>query len=61
MNFALMANIHSIYEPQTYSEVKGIPEWEHAMEVEHHSPLKNNTWVLSDLPPEKKPIGYKWV
>ena len=23
--------------------------------------MKNNTWVLSDLPPRKKPIGCKWV
>jgi len=28
VNFALMANIHSVFEPQTYSKAKGIPEWE---------------------------------
>ena len=28
INIALMANIHSIPEPQTYAEAKGIPEWE---------------------------------
>ena len=31
VNFALMANIHSVFEPQTYSEVRGVPEWERAM------------------------------
>lgn len=56
-----MANIHSINEPQTYTEAKGVPKWEHAMTAEQHSLLKNNTWVLSDLPPGKKPIGCKWV
>ena len=61
VNFALMANIHSVFEPQTYSEVKGILEWEQAMQSKHQSLLKNNTWVLSDLPPGKKPIGCKWV
>eukprot|EP00253_Pinus_taeda_P006371 PITA_06371 len=34
VNFALMANLHSIFEPQTYSEAKGISEWEQAMEAE---------------------------
>lgn len=61
VNFALMANIHSIYEPQTYTEAKGIPEWEQAMDAEYQSLLKNNTRVLSDLPPGKKPISCKWV
>ena len=31
------------------------------MTFEHQSLLKNNTWVLSDLPPEKKLIDYNWV
>ncbi len=31
------------------------------MAAEHQSPMKNNTWMLSDLPPGKKPIGCKWV
>lgn len=31
------------------------------MAIEHQSLLKNNTWVLSDLPPGKKPIGCKRV
>ncbi len=61
VNFALMANIHSIPEPQTYAEAKGIQKWEHAMDVELQSLKKNHTWVLSDLPPRKKPISCKWV
>ena len=61
VNFSLMVNIHSVFEPQTYSEAKGIPKWEQAMTSKHQSLLKNNTWVLSNLPPRKKPIGYKWV
>ena len=35
VNFALMANIHNVFKPQTYSETKGILEWEHAMKFEH--------------------------
>ena len=56
-----MANIHSIPEPQTYVEAKGIPKWEQAMDVELQSLQKNHTWVLSDLPLGKKPISCKWV
>eukprot|EP00253_Pinus_taeda_P032343 PITA_32343 len=61
VNFALMANLHSIFEPQTYLEAKGTPEWEHAMEAEFQSLQKNHTWTLSDLPAGKKPISCKWV
>eukprot|EP00253_Pinus_taeda_P011698 PITA_11698 len=56
-----MANIHSIFEPQTYSEAKGTPEWEQAMDAEFQSLQKNHTWTLSDLPEGKKPISCKWV
>eukprot|EP00253_Pinus_taeda_P036060 PITA_36060 len=61
VNFALMANLHSIFEPQTYSEAKGISEWEQAMDAEFQSLQKNHTWTLSDLPEGKKPISCKWV
>eukprot|EP00253_Pinus_taeda_P002353 PITA_02353 len=61
MNFALMANLHSVFEPQTYSEAKGTPEWEQAMDAKLQSLQKNHTWTLSDLPAGKKPISYQWV
>eukprot|EP00253_Pinus_taeda_P009525 PITA_09525 len=56
-----MANLHSIFEPQTYSEAKGTSEWEQAMEAEFQSLQKNHTWTLSDLPTRKRPISCKWV
>lgn len=43
VNFSLMANIHSVFEPQTYSEAKEILEWEQAMTSEHQSLVKNDT------------------
>eukprot|EP00253_Pinus_taeda_P004550 PITA_04550 len=61
VNFALMANLHSIFEPQTYSEAKGTPEWEQAMEAEFQSLQKNHTKTLSNLPAGKKPLSCKWV
>eukprot|EP00253_Pinus_taeda_P001686 PITA_01686 len=59
VNFALVANLHSIFEPQTYSEAKGTPEWEQAKEAEFQSLQKNHTWTLSDLPTGKRPISCK--
>jgi hypothetical protein len=56
-----MANIQEIYEPQVFKEAKGRPEWEKAMEAEHESLMKNQTWDLTALPSGKKPIGCKWV
>lgn len=61
VNFALMANLHSIFEPQTYLEAKGTPAWEQAMEDKFQSLQKNHTWTLSDLPAGKRPISCKWV
>eukprot|EP00253_Pinus_taeda_P014834 PITA_14834 len=61
VNFALMANLHNIFEPQTYSEAKGISEWEQAMDAEFQSLQKNHTWILSDLSEGKKPISCKWL
>jgi hypothetical protein len=54
-----MANIQEIYEPQVFKEAKGRPKWEKAMEAEHESLMKNQTWDLTTLPSGKKPIGCK--
>jgi hypothetical protein len=31
------------------------------MQVEYDALMKNNAWKLIELPPNKKPIGSKWV
>jgi hypothetical protein len=51
-------------QPSTYREVMSRPDsaqWEAAMKDEIDSIIKNNTWELVDLPPERKAIGCKWV
>jgi len=35
--------------------------WKEAVQDEIDSIMKNNTWVLVDLPPECKPITLKWI
>lgn len=36
-------------------------QWIKAMDEEYKSLMKNNTWILTKLPPEKKTIPCKWV
>lgn len=37
------------------------PHWCSAMDKEMEALTKNNTWTLVPLPPNKRPIGSKWV
>ena len=58
------ANIAYLEEPQTFEEAMSqdiAKEWEKAMKMELKSIEKNKTWTLINLPPRRKPIGYKWV
>lgn len=48
-------------EPTITKQALAHPEWFQAMKSEHESLMKNNTWVLFTLPPDKRLIGYKWV
>nr|GEW53025.1 zinc finger, CCHC-type [Tanacetum cinerariifolium] len=35
--------------------------WKEAINDEMDSIMGNNTWVLTDLPPGYRPMGYKWI
>ena len=48
-------------EPTTYKQASQDNRWVTAMDNELAALTTNNTWVLVDLPPGKKPIGCKWV
>ena len=54
----------TIGEPQTYKKAMTsheAPFWKEAINSEVESILQNHTWKLVDIPPENKPIGYKWI
>ncbi|XP_072071613.1 uncharacterized mitochondrial protein AtMg00810-like [Arachis hypogaea] len=38
-----------------------MPEWKAAMDLEYDALMKNNTWELVKLPPNRSAIGSRWV
>lgn len=51
-------------EPRDYSEANISPDkliWQKAMEEELDSLKENTTWILVELPPDRKPISNRWV
>ena len=55
LNFALFANC----DPISFEETVKDDRWIRAMDEEIHAIKKNNTWKLTTIPPEKKPIWVK--
>ncbi|GJZ94614.1 zinc finger, CCHC-type containing protein [Tanacetum coccineum] len=51
-------------DPKTFDEAmksQDVAFWKEAIFDEMDSIMGNNTWVLADLPPGCKPLGYKWI
>ncbi|KAL0322487.1 UNVERIFIED_CONTAM: Retrovirus-related Pol polyprotein from transposon RE1 [Sesamum angustifolium] len=59
MRFA--AFLSSLQEPRTYSQACKDPNWVEAMAKELGDLETNDTWELTNLLPDKKAIGSKWV
>lgn len=57
VHMALLADV----EPVTWKQAFQEPEWNKAMHEEISSIVKNQTWELVHLPPDKHPIDVKWV
>ncbi|KAK1412979.1 hypothetical protein QVD17_34637 [Tagetes erecta] len=60
-NFCFVTNLNKSIQPNNYKEASKDPNWINAMNLEMEALLKNNTWVLTDLPKGRKPIGCKWL
>nr|GEW90910.1 hypothetical protein [Tanacetum cinerariifolium] len=50
-----------IPEPRKAMQSRDVAFWKEAIDDEIGFIMKNNTWVLSDLPPGCKPLGCKWI
>ncbi|KAJ0519517.1 putative RNA-directed DNA polymerase [Helianthus annuus] len=60
-NMCFTSSLNKTVEPSTYEEAVCDPRWVEAMNKEMDALFRNNTWVLTDLPQGRKPIGCKWV
>ncbi|KAK1260381.1 hypothetical protein QJS04_geneDACA002146 [Acorus gramineus] len=56
-----LSAVSTHWEPQSYREAVGIPEWEGAMAEELSALQRTHTWKIVPLPPGKTPISCKWV
>nr|GEX58289.1 zinc finger, CCHC-type [Tanacetum cinerariifolium] len=51
-------------DPKTFDEAmksQNVAFWKEAINDEMDSIMRNNTWVLTDLPPGCRPLGCKWI
>lgn len=58
---SFIAKVCEIQEPANFTEASQYPLWLEAMAKEIDALNSNHTWDLTDLPPEKRAIGSKWV
>ncbi|GJT06568.1 putative RNA-directed DNA polymerase, partial [Tanacetum coccineum] len=60
-NFNFSTNLNKIVEPKTFDEASKDIRWIEAMNLEMEALNRNGTWVITELPVGRKPIGNKWV
>ncbi|XP_071728013.1 uncharacterized protein [Rutidosis leptorrhynchoides] len=60
-NYDFVSSLNKSVEPSCYKHAINDPNWREAMNLEMEALNKNNTWVITELPPDRKPIGNKWV
>lgn len=51
----------SLVEPTSVKQALQDPQWTDAMQLEYDTLVKNGTWTLTPLPPQRQAIGCKWV
>ncbi|KAL2253231.1 UNVERIFIED_CONTAM: Retrovirus-related Pol polyprotein from transposon RE2 [Sesamum indicum] len=56
-----VSSLSILQEPRTYRAAASIPHWTEAMRQEIAALEQNHTWEVVPLPPDKSPIGCKWV
>ncbi|GJT85172.1 putative transcription factor interactor and regulator CCHC(Zn) family protein, partial [Tanacetum coccineum] len=56
-----LSNLTKSKEPKDFFEASQDPKWIEAMNLEMEALNRNGTWVLTELPENRKPIGCKWI
>lgn len=59
--FCFVSTLNKAVEPESFFEASKDKNWVIAMNEEMEALYRNRTWILTDLPPGRKPIGCKWV
>ncbi|XP_071708189.1 uncharacterized protein [Rutidosis leptorrhynchoides] len=60
-NWCFVSNLNKSVEPKTYKQAACDQNWVDAMNLEMAALNRNNTWEITELPPDRIPIGNKWV
>ncbi|KAJ0514307.1 putative RNA-directed DNA polymerase [Helianthus annuus] len=60
-NKCFVSELNKMCEPTSYEEACLDPNWVRAMNEEMEALNRNNTWIITDLPENRKPIGCKWI
>lgn len=58
---AFVSSLDNLHVPNNIQEALGHPEWKRAVHEEINALEKNDTWVITDLPAGKRPVGCKWI
>lgn len=56
-----VSTLNKAVEPSTYWEACQDSNWVDEMNAEMEALHRNGIWVITDLPPDRKVIGCKWV
>ncbi|GJZ45556.1 retrovirus-related pol polyprotein from transposon TNT 1-94 [Tanacetum coccineum] len=61
-NYCFSTNLNKTLEPSSYQEACTDKDWVATMNTKMEALNRNNTWVITGLPPNRKLIGFKeWV
>ncbi|GJZ27723.1 ribonuclease H-like domain-containing protein [Tanacetum coccineum] len=60
-NLCFSTTLNKTTEPKIFQEASQNPKWVEFTNHEMEALFRNNTYVLVDLPPKMKAIGYEWL
>ncbi|GJV82414.1 ribonuclease H-like domain-containing protein [Tanacetum coccineum] len=60
-NLCFSTTLNKTTEPKIFQEASQNPKWVEFTNHEMEALFRNNTYVLVDLPPKTKAIGYEWL
>lgn len=60
-NKAFVSQLSVVDIPNNVQEDLTDPKWKEAMNEEIRSLQRNATWDLTELPPRKRIVGYRWI